>query len=369
MRAGASVASLLELVKDSLQELKVQDTSFVVNAPMLHSLAAATNLQHLQLFGVSSQVLVSDTLSVLTQLSHLKNLELADSDDHRLVVQQQHPVFFPTQICNLPNLVTLHVQSPLVTYIDPAITKLTRLQTLMINGGSLENVSSVLTGLTQLQSLCLTDNVRLAVDKAPDEWWPLELEDLMSLTDLDLSSCGVSGVPVALGKLAKLSHLDLGANGASPGMMLPLDVGACHAMRSLAMNDCSLRRVPDCLSLLTRMQYLGLANNQLLKLPQALVKLGDLREIDLPHNDFTAFPTVLAELTSLVRISFKGCTNLQIAEPLSMLTSLVKLTALIFTCDLSRLDPRWSADSTSNLISLALDFAIANGMGTKVLRL
>ena len=369
VRAGASVASLLELVKHPLQELKVQDTSFVVNAPMLHSLAAATNLQHLQLFGVSSQVLASDTLSVVTQLSHLKNLELADSDDHRLVVQQQHPVFFPTQICNLPNLITLHIQSPLVTYIDPAITKLTRLQTLNINGCSLENVSSVLTGLTQLQSLCLADNVRLAVDKAPDEWWPLELEDLMSLTDLDLSSCGISGVPVALGRLAKLSQLDLGANGASPGMMLPLDVGACHAMRSLAMNDCSLRRVPDCLCLLTQMQFLGLANNQLLDLPQALIGLGELREIDLAHNRFTQFPTVLAELTSLVRISFKGCTSLQIAEPMSMLTSLIKLTALIFTCDLSRLAPRWSADSTSNLISLALDFAITHGRDSKVLRL
>ncbi|KAL3137227.1 hypothetical protein ABBQ32_006777 [Trebouxia sp. C0010 RCD-2024] len=369
LRAGASVAALLELVKGSLQELKVQDMSFVVNAPMLHSLAAATNLQHLQLFGVSSQVLVSDTLTVVTQLSHLKNLELADSDDHRDVVQQQHSAFFPTQICDLPNLITLHIQSSLVTYIDPAVTKLTRLQTLMLNGCSLENISSVLTGLTQLQSLCLADNVRLAVNRAPDEWWPLELDNLMSLKELDLSSCGISGVPVALGKLAKLSHLDLGANGAAPGMMLPLDVGACYAIRSLCLNDCSLRRVPDCLCLLTQMRYLGLANNQLLSLPQGLVGLGDLRDIDLAHNHFTEFPTVLAELTSLDRISFKGCTSLQIAEPLQMLTSLVKLTALIFTCDLSRLDPRWSADSTSNLISLALDFAIANGRDTKVLRL
>lgn len=369
LRAGASVAALLELVKASLQELKVQDMSFVVNAPMLHSLASATNLQHLQLFEISSQVLVSDTLSAVTQLSHLKNLELADSDDHRQAVQQQHPVFFPTQVCDLPNLITLHIQSPLVTYIDSAVTKLTRLQTLMLNGCSLENVSSVLTGLKQLQSLCLADNAGLAVNRAPDEWWPLELEDLMSLKELDLSSCGVSGVPVALGKLAMLSHLDLGANGAAPGMMLPLDVGACHAMRSLCMNDCSLRRVPDCLCLLTQMRYLGLANNQLLDLPQGLVGLGDLCEIDLAHNHFTHFPTVLAELTSLGRISFKGCTSLQIAEPLQMLTSLVKLTALIFTCDLSRLDPRWSADSTSNLISLALDFAITNGRDTKVLRL
>ena len=369
VRAGASVATLLELVSGSLQELKVQDMSFVVNGPMLNSLATAPNLQHLQLFGVSSHVLISDALQNVTQLSHLINLELADSDDHRPAVQQRHPVYFPTQICNLPNLITLHIQSPLVTYIDDAITKLSKLQTLNINGCSLEHVSSVLTELTQLESLCLADNSRLAVDKAPDEWWPTELDRLISLTALDLSSCSISGVPVALGKLGKLSHLDLGANGADPGMMLPLDVGSCHAVRSLRMNDCSLLKVPDCLCLLTQMRSLGLANNELLDLPQALVGLERLHEIDLAHNQFATLPTVLAELTNLARISFKGCTSLQIPEPLTSLTSLVKLTALIFTCDLSRLDPRWSADSTSNLISLALDFAIVNGRDTKVLRL
>lgn len=72
VQAGASVAALLKLVQGSLQELKVQDTSFVVNAPMLHSLAAATNLQHLQLFGISSHILVSDTLGVVMQLSQLQ---------------------------------------------------------------------------------------------------------------------------------------------------------------------------------------------------------------------------------------------------------------------------------------------------------
>lgn len=227
----------------------------------------------------------------------------------------------------------------------------------------------MLTDLPQLQSLCLADNTRLAVDKAPDEWWPSELVELSSLTELDLSSCGISGVPVALGKLARLSHLDLGANGGPPGIMLPLDVSTCHAVQSIRMNDCSLRKVPDCLCLLTQMRYLGLANNQLLDLPQALVGLASLHEVDLAHNRFTTFPTVLAELTSLVKISFKGCTSMQIPEPLNILTSLVKLTALVFTCDLSRLDPRWSADSTSNLISLALDFAIINSKDTKVLRL
>jgi len=86
VQASRSVATLLELVRGSLQQLKVQDTSFVVNSKMLRSLATATHLRHLQLFGVSSQILVSDALKCVTYLKQLKNLELADSEDHRQAV-------------------------------------------------------------------------------------------------------------------------------------------------------------------------------------------------------------------------------------------------------------------------------------------
>ena len=119
--------------------LRVLDTSFAVNATVLHSLAAANDLQHLQLFGKSTHILISDVLSFITCLRQLKKLELADGEDHRQAVQQQYS-FFPTQICNLPNLVTLHVQSTLVTYIHPAISTLSSLQTLMITSCSPEDV-------------------------------------------------------------------------------------------------------------------------------------------------------------------------------------------------------------------------------------
>ena len=371
VQASSSVATLLKLVHGSLQQLKLQDTSYVVDARLLSSLGSAVHLRHLQLFGISSRVLVSDSLTCVTCLSQLRKLELADCEDHRRVVQQQFPHFFPTQICNLPNLITLHIQSPLVTHIDSAITGFSSLQTLMLNGCSLEEVSCVLVKLAHLHTLCLADNIGLASNKAPDEWWPQDLTKLMSLTELDLSSCEVCGVPVSLGKLAHLSVLDFSGNWADPGIMLPPDVGSCTAIRSISLNACSLKRVPDCLCTLSMMEFLGLANNQLMELPEALIGLELLQNIDLAHNNFRTFPTVLAGLPSLARISFKGCTSLQIVEPLSMLTGLCKLSALIFTCDLSRDEPRWSADSTSNLISLALDIAAVNGRSAsvKVLRL
>ena len=369
VQASRSMAAMLQILAPSLEQLKISDSGFVVNPTMLQSLATATHIQHLQLFGVSSHVLVSDALTSITCLNQLKNLELADNDDHRQIVQQQHPSFFPTQICNLPNLITLHIQSPLVTYIAPSIQALSNLRTLVIDGSSLQEVASVLVDLPHLHTLCLADNACLAAGKAPDEWWPAELTQFTSLNKLNLSSCGISGVPVPLGRLAALSHLDLSANNSGPGIMLPLEVGDCNAIRSLQMRDCSLHRVPDCLCRLTAMEYLNLANNQLVQLPESISDLKQLCNLDLAHNLFLSFPTQLAHITHLARISFKGCTDMQIPAPLGMLSSLCKLTALIFTCDLTRHEPRWSADSTSNLISLALDFAVVHGRDTKIMRL
>ncbi|KAL0038232.1 hypothetical protein WJX79_009577 [Trebouxia sp. C0005] len=100
-----------------------------------------------------------------------------------------------------------------------------------------------------------SNNNNLALNKAPDEWWPLELTGLRSLTELDLSSCGVSGVPVSLGRLAHLSLLDVGGNWAAPGIMLPHDVACCDSMRTLHMNDCSLKKILTSLKKLTALDF------------------------------------------------------------------------------------------------------------------
>ena len=233
----------------------------------------------------------------------------------------------------------------------------------------LEEVAPAIVILPHLHTLCLSDNEGLAAGKAPDEWWPDDLTKLTTLNKLNLSGCGISGVPVSLGRLAELSHLDLSANNSGPGIMLPHEVGGCNSIRTLQMSDCRLDRMPDCVCQLTAMEYLNLANNKLTQLPESISKLNKLNNLDLAHNLFTTFPTVLAGITNLARISFKGCTDMQIPQPLAMLSSLVKLSALIFTCDLTRLEPRWSADSTSNLISLALEFATVHGRDIKILQL
>ena len=172
VQAGSSVGILLQMLDGSLQQLKLQDAGFVVNQLFLDSLSASQHLQHLQLFGISSEVFVSDTLRALTQLVGLKNLELGNRGESQEQIQQQHPSFFPMQVCSLPNLVTLHIQSPLVTHIDSAISQLSHLRTLIMDGCSLHQVSSYLVQLSQLQTLCLADNEFLGMSKDHRGWGP-----------------------------------------------------------------------------------------------------------------------------------------------------------------------------------------------------
>ncbi|KAL3135262.1 hypothetical protein ABBQ38_006235 [Trebouxia sp. C0009 RCD-2024] len=68
VRAGSSVSTLLQMLNGSLQQLKLQGAGSVVNQLFLDSLSASQHLQHLQLFGISSEVFVSDKLRALTQL-------------------------------------------------------------------------------------------------------------------------------------------------------------------------------------------------------------------------------------------------------------------------------------------------------------
>ena len=83
LQAGKTVADTLELLRHSLLQLKLSDTSYVVDKHVLQSIAVLSQLQHLQLFGISSHMLVTNDLSVLSQLSQLKNLEISDGDEAR----------------------------------------------------------------------------------------------------------------------------------------------------------------------------------------------------------------------------------------------------------------------------------------------
>ena len=353
LQASTTVADALQVLQGNLQQLKLLDSGYVINSNVLQSIAGLTQLQHLQLFGIAPQTLVSADLSMLTHLSQLKNLQLSDSDDHREGLQLQRKQFFPVQICNLPHLVRLDIQSPLVTYIDAGITRMQKLRTLMVSGCAIQQVPAFLTKLSQLETLSLADNAVLGSDKIVEQWWPEDLAKLASLTDLDLSECSVASVPMSLTRLQRLRHLDLSSSLAPSVLELPAMLTSCTALECLKLSDLRWKSVPSSVCMLTTLRQLVLTGNGLRSLPHELVDLSQLQDLRLGHNDFDEFPMVLTGLTSLEKLSLEGCINMQITCSLVELSRLTRLTSLILTCDLSRHKPRWSADSTSRLISLA----------------
>lgn len=367
-QASTTVAQMFQPLKKSLRQLKLLDSGYVLNRHALQGIATLSQLQHLQLFGMSSHTLVSPNLSVLTSLSTLKNLELSDNAEARDIVRQQHTQFFPNQVCDLPNLVRLHIQSPLVTHIGPAITRLSKLRTLMASSCAIQQVPSFLTELSMLETLNVGDNDVLALDKSVEQWWPEELARLTSLTDLDLSLCNVASVPMLLTRLHRLRQLDLSANSAHPSMMLPSMLSSCISLECLKLSDLGLGSVPVSICMMTPLRRLVLNHNELSCLPDELPALTQLQDLQLGHNEFTAFPMILAEMPSLQRVSLEGCTNMQISCSLEPLLRLTRLTSLVLTCDLSRHEPRWSADSTSRLISLACSLVGDKNGRAKMLR-
>lgn len=365
IQAGGTVADTLALLRPSLLQLKLSDTSYVVDKHVLQSIATLSQLQHLQLFGLSSHMLVSDDLSVLSQLGQLKNLELSDGDEARLTVQQQYPYFFPVQLCSLPNLVLLHIQSPLVTHIAAQVTHLCSLHTLMVNSCAIQQVPVFLSKLTGLKTLSLADNTVLALDKIVEEWWPEQLSQLTTLTYLDLSYCSMSSVPMSLSSLHQLRRLDLSANSTQPAMLLQAVLTECSSLEHLELNDLSLSTIPRSVCMMASLCRLTFVNNELHTLPDEIAALTQLQHLDLAHNSFESFPLILIQLTSLESISLEGCRQMQIPHSLDELTRLSRLTSLVLTCDLSRHEPRWSAESTSRLVSLAcsIDRVRRSGMG------
>ena len=353
IQASRTVTDMLQLLQNSLQQLKLSDSGYVVNRDVLRSISALHQLQHLQLFGMSSHLLVSSDLGLLTSLLQLRNLELSDSDEARPVVQMQHPHFFPVEVCSLAQLVRLHIQSPLVTHIDPGITRLRNLRTLMVNSCSIQQIPPFLTKLTQLDTIDFSDNDELAQNKIVEQWWPEELAGLTSLTDLNLSCCSLSSVPMCWTRLHRLRHLDLSTNAAHPLLMLPSMLTSCTSLECLKLLDLGLTFVPLSVCKMTSLRVLLLTNNELQTLPIEMAALSQLQDLDVGHNEFQTFPMVLTSLLSLERISMEGCTQMQITCSIKEMSRLTCLTSLVLTCDMSRVEPRWSADSTSRLVSLA----------------
>jgi len=186
-------------------------------------------------------------------------------------------------------------------------------------------VNDLLHTLAQLKNLELSGITRLKLSENLTEF-PCEIFDLAdTLEILDLSNNQLSDLPDDLYRLKKLKILFLSNNLFSH---LPNCIAKCEHLemigfksnqisevsenslplitRWLILTDNQIKKIPDSIGRLTRLQKLALAGNQLTSLPASMSNCSNLELIRLSANKLEQFPNVLLTLPKLAWLAFSG---------------------------------------------------------------
>ncbi|XP_060672737.1 receptor-like protein 43 [Ziziphus jujuba] len=131
---------------------------------------------------------------------------------------------------------------------------------------------------------------------------PSSIENLHFLHQLDFGACRLSGlVPSSLGKLTKLTSLELSGNNFE-GNQFPSFLQNLTQLTKLWLKECQLiGKIPAWLGNLTQLTDVGLhVNNMHGHIPSSLGKLTRLTNLNLVENNFEGqIPSFLQNLTQL----------------------------------------------------------------------
>ena len=84
--------------------------------------------------------------------------------------------------------------------------------------------------------------------------------------------------------------------------MLPLG-HAASPIKSLTIKDCSLKALPEEISMLWQLSELNLSGNEISKLPASFIDLKLLRRLNLDSNNFSTFPDMIKKMPALSHLS------------------------------------------------------------------
>jgi hypothetical protein len=277
------------------------------------------------------------TGTIPVSLTNLSMLKVIDVSQNHLTGK------IPTRVGLMTSLNTLVLaRNALSGPVPSQIAELTHLVTLDVSGNSL-TVSPLPVGsaMTSLQVLAVSDNAApTAVDDDAIVWEqaiPTQIGDLVSLSRLELNSCGLRGaIPTELGRLEKLEYVLLSDNMLSGD--IPTEVGN---LRSLVVWNTARNwmagSLPSELATLPALEQLVVANNVLKgTIPAEFGNMTALAVCDLTSTSLTGrLPVELGRLTSLEEFIAPGTCYSLVSNsgvfcfPLGLLTH-----------------PCWSFDST-----------------------
>ena len=125
---------------------------------------------------------------------------------------------------------------------------------------------------------------------------PAGIEQLTSLTYLDLRCNRLTSLPAEIGQLTSLTGLYLSRNQLTS---IPAEIGQLLSLRTLYLGCNQLTSFPAEIGQLASLEQLSLENNKLTSLSAGIGLITSLRDLHLNGNQLTSSPAWIGQLTSL----------------------------------------------------------------------
>jgi internalin A len=253
-------------------------------------IASLSNLKSLDLYGVGLKSLPE----AMCELVNLRSLELGRN---KLDV-------LPHWIGNLVQLRSLNLSSNRIAVLPDSLGLLPKLIQLLLNNNEIAVMPDGIERLQQLETFDVRRN-RLAE-------FPHAIRYFHNLKTLDVTANGIKEIPHWLIKHGTLRQLSIGGN---PVEAIPEWLNACR-----------LLEFPLWIGKLKRLTFLDLSSNSIELLPPEVLQLSELVKLDMRNNNLAAFPEPITQLSRLVWLSLDGNRLSSIPPSIKRLQQLKVLT-------------------------------------------
>jgi hypothetical protein len=150
----------------------------------------------------------------------------------------------------------------------------------------------------------------------------IQLAKETNMKRLRLYNFGLKELPVELFELSSLTQLDLSFNEL---VTIPKEIGQLSSLIKLNLHNNKLVCIPKEVGQLGSLTYLNLNNNQLLAIPKGISQLRNLTELYLDGNNLVNIPKEIGQLNSLTALGLVNNQLVNIPKEIGQLSSLTKL--------------------------------------------